>query len=72
MRHRIAEIHQQAIPEILRHLPTKVLDCLDTGRLVRTQYLAPFFGVELCRQAGRAHEVTKHNGQLAAFRGVSP
>ena len=47
MRLRIAKIDQQAIAEILRDMPRKVLDDLGTGGLVGAHHLPQIFRIEL-------------------------
>jgi len=49
---RIAKVHQQAIAQILGHMPIKALEHLDTGRLIGQHDVAEVFRVELTSEAG--------------------
>ena len=55
VRVRIAEVHQEAISQILGDVPGKLLDHRGTGGLIRTHDLAEVFGVEL---AGKGQNST--------------
>jgi hypothetical protein len=67
MRLRIAEVDEQPIAQILRHMPAKALDHCHTGGLIGAEDLAEIFGVELSRQAGRIGQAAEQHGELAAF-----
>jgi hypothetical protein len=53
MRLRIAKIDQQAIAQVLRHMPGKALDHSDAGDLIGADDLAEVFRIELPGQTGR-------------------
>lgn len=65
---RIANIDEQAIPEIRRDMPIKALDDLSTDGLIRPDHLPQVFGVELGSQCCGIHQITKQDSELAAFR----
>jgi len=64
---RPAKINQQAIAEILRHMPTVTRDAACYGILIRPHDLAKIFGIEAMGELGRTNEVTKHDGELSSF-----
>jgi hypothetical protein len=64
---RIAKVHQQAIAEILRDMPVKALDDLDTAGLISQHDLAEVFWVELTSEAGGVCQVTEQHRELTAF-----
>ena len=72
VRLRIAEVHEQAIPEVLGNGALKALDDGGAGGLIGADHLTVIFGVELPGQACRLHQVTKQHRELAPFglRGV--
>jgi hypothetical protein len=59
VRLRIAEIDQQAIPQVLRDVAVKALDHVGTGGLIGAYDLAIVFQVELSGEGSRVHEVAK-------------
>ena len=63
----IAEVHQQAIAEVLGNVAVKALNDLGTGGLIGAHHLAQVFRIELARQHRRVHQVTEQHGELAAF-----
>ena len=63
----IAEVHQQAIAEVLGNVAVKALDDLGTGGLIGPDHGAEVFRIESTRQHRRVHQVTKQDGELAAF-----
>jgi hypothetical protein len=63
----VAKIDQQPVAEILRNIALKSLDDLGTGGLIGPDHRTQVFGVELAGQLGRADEITKQHGELAAF-----
>jgi hypothetical protein len=63
----IAEVHQQAIAEVLGNVAVKALDDLGTGGLIGPHHGAEVFRIESTRQHRRVHQVTKQDGELAAF-----
>jgi hypothetical protein len=67
MGRRIAEVHEEPITEVLSDMAVKALDYLRTGLLIRPNYLAEFFGIQLSREGSGAHQVTEQHGELAAF-----
>ena len=64
----ITKVHQQSIPEQLGDMSIVALDDVRTSRLIGTHDIPVLFGIEVGRECGGVHEVTKHHGQLAAFR----
>ena len=64
---RPAKINQQAIAEILRHMPTVTRDAARYGILIGPHDLAKIFGIEATGELGRTDEVTKHDGELSSF-----
>ena len=67
MRLRIAKVDEQAIAQVLGHMPGKALDHGDAGGLVGADHLAEVFGIELPGQAGRIGQVAEQHRELAAF-----
>jgi hypothetical protein len=67
VRVRIAEVHQEAISQILGDVPGKLLDHRGTGGLIRTHDLAKVFGVELAGKSRRVDQITEQHRELAAF-----
>jgi hypothetical protein len=65
--YRISKIHEQPIPEQLSDIPIVALNNVGTHPLIGTHNVTVLFGVELRREFGGVHQVTKHHGQLAAF-----
>ena len=63
----IAEVHQQAIAEVLGNVAVKALDDLGTGGLIGPYHGAEVFRIESTRQHRRVHQVTEQDGELAAF-----
>ena len=67
---RIAEVHQQAIAQMLGDMALIAADHRGAGGLIGTHHLAVLFGIELLRERGRAHQVTEHHRQLPPLGGV--
>jgi hypothetical protein len=67
MRLRIAEVHQEAIAQILRDIAAEALDHRGTGFLVGPHDLPQVLRVELDSKSRRVHEITEHHGKLAPF-----
>ena len=67
MRLGIAEVHQQAVAEVLSNV-AKALDDLGTGGLIGPHHGAEVFHIELTRQGRRVHQITEQDGELAPFR----
>jgi hypothetical protein len=63
---RTAKVDQQAIAQVLRHMPGKALDNVHTSGLVGLNHLAEVFGIEPPRQVGGVGEVTEQHRELAA------
>jgi hypothetical protein len=70
VRYRIAEIHQQPIPEILRHVPREATNHRGARLLIGTNDLPQILGIKLLRESGGAYQVTEHYRQLPAFAGI--
>jgi hypothetical protein len=68
----IAEVNEQPISQVLSDMPLIPVNDLGTRRLVGPHDLAQLFGIELSGEGGGAHQVTKHDGELATlgFRGA--
>src|SRR5690349_12965669 len=60
----IAKVHQQAIAQMLRYLPTIAPDYCCAGLLVEAYYLTQLFRIELRRERGGIDQVTEHHGEL--------
>jgi hypothetical protein len=67
MRVRIAEVHQEAVTEVLSNVAIKALNHGGAGGLIGADHLAVIFRVQLPGEPGGIHEVTKQHGELAAF-----
>jgi hypothetical protein len=64
---RVAEIDQQAIPQILGNMPLKAGDHLGAGVLIGPHHPAQVFRIELRRERGRVHQITEQDGELTAL-----
>ena len=64
----VAEVHEQAIAEILRDMPLKASNHLGAGLLIGPHYLTQLFRVELAGERGCVYQVTEQYRELAAFR----
>ena len=62
-----AEVHEQAIAEILGDVSVIAGDHLRAGVLIGPHHFAQLFGVELAGQDGRVHQIAKQHGELPAF-----
>jgi hypothetical protein len=67
VRLRIAEVHQQAITEVLCNIAVKALDHGGAGGLIGAHHLAVVFWVELPGEDGRIRQVAEQDGELTAF-----
>ena len=67
--HRIPEIHEYPISEILRDIAVIPFDGLGADRLIGTDNRAQLFWIKLGRERGGTHEVTEHHCQLATLPG---
>jgi hypothetical protein len=61
----IAEVHQQAIAEVLGNMPIKALDDLGTELLIGAHYLPEVFRIQLASEGSRVHEITEQHRELA-------
>ena len=68
MRHGIAEVHEQAIAEVLRDIAVKAVDHCRTGLVIRLHDRAQVFRVQAARQLGGVHQITEHDREMPAFR----
>ena len=55
----IAEVHEQAIAEVLGNVAVKALDDLGTSGLIGPHHGAEVFRIEVTRQHRRVHQVTE-------------
>jgi hypothetical protein len=67
VREGVAKVDQQAITEVLGDMAFIAGDHLGAGVLIGPHHLAPVLRIELARQNGGIHQVTKQHGELAAF-----
>jgi hypothetical protein len=65
---RIAEVDQEAVPEVLGNMAIKAADYLSAGLLIGTHHVSEIFGVELAGQGSGVYDITKQDRELAAFR----
>src|SRR5438105_4130767 len=65
------EVHKHPVAEVLCDVALELLDHLCTDALVGSHQLSELLGVEALGQDRRLHEVTEHDGKLAAF-GLRP
>ena len=68
VRHRIAKVDQEPIPEQLGDMPIVALDNVGTHPLIRTDHVPVLFGIELAGETRGVHEVTKHHRKLPSLR----
>src|SRR5262245_9920065 len=64
----VAEVHEQAIAEVLGDMPVKARNHLGAGLLIGPHHLAEILRVELAGERGRVDQVTEQYRELAAFR----
>ena len=64
---RPAEVDQHPVTHVTRDEAVKLLDSCGDARLVSADDLPQIFGVEPCRECGRADEVAEHHAERAAF-----
>jgi hypothetical protein len=67
VRQGVAEVDQEPIAEVLGDMPLEAGDHFGAGGLIGLHHLAQLFRIELAREHGRVHQVTKQHRQLAAF-----
>jgi hypothetical protein len=65
---RIAEVHEEPIPEELGDMPIVALDHLGAHLVIGPDHVPVLFGVELGGEARGVHQIAKHDGELTAFR----
>ena len=64
---RPAEVGEEPVAQVLRHVAPEALDRLVRPRLVAAHQRAIVLGVEAPRELGRAHQVAEEHGELAAL-----
>ena len=69
VRDRIAEQRQEAIAEFLGHMAAHLGDRRRGGIEIAGDEVAPFFGIELRGDAGRADQIAEHDREIAALAG---
>jgi hypothetical protein len=67
VRARPAEIGQDAVAQELGNVPLEPADDLGAGSVIGAHDLAQVLRIQARRQLGRADQVAKQNGELAAF-----
>jgi hypothetical protein len=63
----VAEVDEQAIPEILRDMPLKAGNHLGTDLLIGPHHRTQVFWIKLAGQHCGIHQVTEQHGELAPF-----
>src|SRR5438105_15164018 len=63
----IAKVDEEPVTKQLGDMSIKACDDLGADPLIRTDDFAILFGVELGREFGGFHQITEHDGELAAF-----
>ena len=67
MRHRVAEIDEETVTEILGDVALEAADDFAAHRLIGTDHSAQFLRIEIPGKGGRPDEVAEHDCQLPAF-----
>ena len=69
VRQRIAEQTHQPVAELLRDVAAHFGDRSGSGVEIGTHEVAPFLGIELRGDRGRAHQIAEHHREIAALTG---
>ena len=69
LRHRVAEQRHQAVAELLGDLAAHLRHCRRSGIEIRTNQIAPLFGIEPCGNAGRVHQIAEQDRDVPALAG---
>src|SRR5215475_10732364 len=64
----ITEIDEQPVTKQLSDMPIVALDYFGTLSLICPHHIPVLFRIELAGESSGVHEVTKHHGELTAFR----
>jgi hypothetical protein len=64
----IAKVHQQSIPQELSYVSIIALDNFSTNPLICTHHFPVVFRIESAGESSGVHEITEHDGELAALR----
>ena len=64
---RVAEVDEQAVAQVLRHVTVEALDHPGGGLLVAPEDLAPVLRIEPRRQSRRVHQIAEEHRELAAL-----
>src|SRR2546422_8904884 len=67
VRHRVAEIDEETVTEILGDVALEAADDFAAHRLIGTDHSAQFLRIEIPGKGGRPDEVAEHDCQLPAF-----
>jgi len=67
MRLWVAEIDQHAVAHVFGNKPVERGDSFADRAVIGGDYLAQVFGVEPCREFGRADQIAEHHRQLPAL-----
>src|SRR5262245_55222405 len=68
MRLRVAEVDQDAVPEILLDAATGTLHRLGAARLVLVQHVAHVLGIQHLGERRRPHEIAEQDGEQPTLR----
>jgi hypothetical protein len=69
LRHRIAEQRHQPVAELLGDMATHLGDRSRRGVEIGSDKVAPFLGIELGGNAGRADQIAEHHCEIATLAG---
>ena len=72
VRRRIAEVHQQPVAQVLRHVAVEAHDHALGRLLIGPHHLPQVLRVQRRQQRRRVHEVTEQHGQVPALTGGGP
>src|SRR5262245_57259809 len=67
MRRGVAEVHQQAVAQVLGNVPLIVVDDRRTGLLIGAHHLPQVFRIELRGEGSGVYQVAKQHRELAPF-----
>ena len=65
LRMRIAEINQRPVAQILGDMAAEAIDRFGDGAMILGDDIAPFLGIEACRDLRRADKIAEHHRKMA-------
>jgi hypothetical protein len=65
----VAKVHEKPVAQILSDVAVQTNDDVVARNLVGVHHLSQLLRIELSRERRGAHQITKHDGKLAALAG---